>query len=100
MQIELFRLLTHHGRTGYASCFLIGRLRIRLPVAAKIALQIAGDIGGTPGSPTPAGGAELGTIWMCVSTGASLMRATGYLSKLDCCTRPLAVVISPISAIL
>ena len=28
---------------------------MRFPVAAKIALQIAGAIGGTPGSPTPAG---------------------------------------------
>jgi hypothetical protein len=46
----------------YANCFLIGRSRIRLPVAAKIALQMAGDMGGTPGSPTPAGGSELGTI--------------------------------------
>jgi hypothetical protein len=26
---------------------------MRLPVAAKIAVQIAGAIGGTPGSPTP-----------------------------------------------
>ena len=26
---------------------------MRLPVAAKIALQRAGAIGGTPGSPTP-----------------------------------------------
>ena len=47
---------------SYASCFLIGSSRIRLPVAAKIALQMAGDMGGTPGSPTPAGGAVLGTI--------------------------------------
>ena len=46
----------------YASCFLIGSSRIRLPVAANIALQMAGDMGGTPGSPTPAGGSELGTI--------------------------------------
>lgn len=34
----------------------IGRRRIRLPVAAKIALQSAGGIGGTPGSPTPPSG--------------------------------------------
>jgi hypothetical protein len=42
-----------------ASFFFIGKSRTRLPVAAKIALQIAGAIGGTPGSPTPAGGASL-----------------------------------------
>ena len=41
---------------AYASCVLIGSSRMRLPVAAKIALQMAGAIGGTPGSPTPAGG--------------------------------------------
>ena len=34
----------------------IGRRRIRLPVAAKIALHSAGGIGGTPGSPTPPSG--------------------------------------------
>ena len=44
-----------------ASCFAIGKSRIRLPVAAKMALQIAGAIGGTPGSPTPAGAASLVT---------------------------------------
>ena len=38
-----------------------GRLRIRLPLAAKIALQSAAPMGGTPGSPTPPGGAVLGT---------------------------------------
>ena len=32
-----------------------GRLRIRWPVAAKIALQSAGATGGTPGSPMPPG---------------------------------------------
>ena len=47
----------------YASLVLrIGSWRIRLPVAAKMALQMAGAIGGTPGSPTPAGGASLGTM--------------------------------------
>ncbi len=41
-------------RTDQAlSCSRIGRRRMRLPVAAKIALQSAGAIGGTPGSPTP-----------------------------------------------
>jgi hypothetical protein len=40
-----------------------GNSRIRLPVAAKTALQIAGAMGGTPGSPTPAGGFVLGITW-------------------------------------
>ncbi len=40
----------------------IGNCRIRLPLAAKIALQIAGAIGGVPGSPIPPGGSPLGTI--------------------------------------
>jgi uncharacterized protein len=39
-----------------------GSTRMRFPVAAKIALQIAGAIGGTPGSPTPPGGASLSTM--------------------------------------
>jgi len=36
-------------------------------VSANSALASAGATGGTPGSPTPVGGATLGT--MCVSTG-------------------------------
>jgi len=39
-----------------------GNSRIRFPVAAKIALHTAGANGGTPGSPTPAGGASLSTM--------------------------------------
>lgn len=38
-----------------------GSSRIRFPVATKIALHSAGINGGTPGSPTPAGGASLST---------------------------------------
>src|SRR2546422_597607 len=37
----------------------IGSFRIRVPVAAKIALATAGAIGGVPGSPTPPGGSAL-----------------------------------------
>src|SRR5712691_9476236 len=36
-----------------ASVIRMGNLRIRLPVAAKIAFAIAGAAQGTPGSPTP-----------------------------------------------
>src|SRR6266700_3392465 len=51
--------------TGCAACspqlfsdLTNGKTRIRLPVALNIALATAGPIGGTPGSPTPVGGAE------------------------------------------
>src|SRR4051794_15947878 len=41
----------------YASnCLPSGRLRMRFPVAAKMAFISAGANGGTPGSPTPLGG--------------------------------------------
>ena len=46
------------GARQALSWSLIGRLRMRLPVAAKIALHSAGAIGGTPGSPTPPSGAS------------------------------------------
>ena len=49
------------GLARYA-LFERGNSRIRFPVAAKIALQTAGANGGTPGSPTPAGGASLSTM--------------------------------------
>ena len=39
-----------------------GNSRIRFPVAAKIAFVKAATNGGTPGSPTPAGGAVLSTM--------------------------------------
>ena len=56
--------------------FEIGSSRTRFPVAAKMALVSAGTIGGSPGSPTPPGGASLSTIWTSTWTGASLMRGT------------------------
>ena len=43
--------------------------------AAKWALQIAGAIGGTPGSPMPPGDALLSAMWTCVS-GVVSIRAT------------------------
>ena len=45
---------------------LSGSSRTRFAVAAKIALHSAGANGGTPGSPTPAGGASLSTIYTLV----------------------------------
>jgi len=51
-----------------------GRLRRRIPVAAKMALATAGAIGGVPGSPTPpTADAPLSTRWTAI-TGASARR--------------------------
>ena len=62
--------------SGQASgCALIGSDLRRLPVAAKMALQIAGATGGTPVSPMPPGGASLGMMWMS-SSGISFKRST------------------------
>src|SRR6266545_2979513 len=46
---------------------LTGSWRMRLPVAANRALQSAGTVGGTPGSPTPVGKSWLGRRCTCVS---------------------------------
>ena len=54
-----------------------GSSRRRSPVAAKIALATAGATGGTPGSPTPAGGASLSTRWTWMLRGTSFMRTSG-----------------------
>jgi hypothetical protein len=52
----------------------MGSLRMRLPVAANMALQTAGAMHGVPGSPMPPIGASLGT--KCVSTtGISFIRS-------------------------
>jgi hypothetical protein len=51
----------------------IGRRRRRLPVALKMALQMAGAITATMGSPMPEGASVLGTICTSIS-GASFMR--------------------------
>ena len=55
--------------------FLMGSLRMRLPVNAKIAFVIAGAMPTVPGSPMPPGASPFFT--RCTSiTGASLMRRT------------------------
>ena len=46
-----------------------------LPVSAKIALASAGATGGTGGSPSPEGGAALGTKWTS-TRGASFIRSS------------------------
>ncbi len=62
---------------AYAPCSDVaenGSDRSRFPVAAKMALEIAGATAGTPGSPTPVGASAEPT--MCTSTfGMSLMRS-------------------------
>ncbi len=85
-----------------ASWLPIGSRRIRLPVAAKIALHKAGAKGGSPGSPTPLDGTAVVAGMMCtrVISGASSMRATWKPSKLFCWARPSLKVISPYLAML
>ncbi len=74
-----------------------GRRWTGRPLSASQALATAGAMGGTPGSPTPVGGAAEGT--MCTSTrGISSMRRIRKSWKLDCCTRPSTTVISLQSA--
>jgi hypothetical protein len=71
--------LWYENRDGaHADCFntaaSIGILRKRLPVAAKIALAMAGTIAEVPHSPIPPGTSRFST--MCTSTaGASFMRS-------------------------
>ena len=55
-------------------CLPMGSLRMRLPVAAKIALVMAGTIGELPGSPVPVGLSKLSTILTFIS-GLSLIFA-------------------------
>ena len=55
-------------------CLPMGSLRIRFPVAAKIALVMAGTIGELPGSPVPVGFSKLSTILTFIS-GLSLIFA-------------------------
>ena len=56
---------------------LIGSFRCRVPVAANIALDNAGATGGTPGSPTPAGGRPWEGTSSTVVNGTSGIRSIG-----------------------
>lgn len=77
LRLSVFLILRPNGVRGAAAASgthprPTGSRRMRLPVAAKMALARAGATGGTPGSPTPVGASVLGT--MCTSTaGASPM---------------------------
>src|SRR6185503_16210641 len=57
--------------------FESGRLLMRLPVAAKIALLTAGSTGGSAGSPRPVGGLFVTTKCTSISGGACRIR-TGW----------------------
>jgi len=58
---------------AFYTVFETGNLRILLPVRAKMALVMAGIVGGRAGSPAPPGSSVLAT--MCTSTsGISSMR--------------------------
>src|ERR1700680_146634 len=63
------------------SALRMGSFRMRLPVAAKTALAMAGAMPGVLASPIPPGASVLGT--MCTSTcGISSIRTTSWVSKL------------------
>ena len=73
----------------------IGSRRIRLPVAAKIALVTAGATGGTAGSPTPPHFSPPESArWVRIS-GISFMRSMRYESKLSSTTAPFLMLTSP-----
>src|SRR5258708_1818613 len=54
-----------------------GKVRTRLPVAAKSAFSIAGKVGGTPGSPIPPILSPAAMMWTS-TFGISFMRTTRY----------------------
>jgi len=54
-----------------------GICRTRLPVAAKIALQIAGATGGSAGSPRPVVGLSVFRKYVSILIGASVIRIKG-----------------------
>ena len=63
------------GKHCQAKNSVAGNCRMRLPVAANIALATAGGPTGVPGSPTPVGASPEGTICTSIA-GISFMRST------------------------
>ena len=57
------------SRYAFNASVSMGRVRIRLPVAAKMALHRAGITGGNAGSPRPVGGWSV--VRKCTSTGGA-----------------------------
>jgi hypothetical protein len=74
-----------------------GKVLYRLPVRLANPLTTAGAINGTGHSPTPVGGAVVGTIWTSTSAGASMMYGGMKPSKFRCSTTPSLRVIAPCS---
>ena len=76
----------------FSRAWSIGSVRIRFPVAAKIALHNAGTADGSGGSPKPVG--ELSVRKKCTSTGGACVSSNGEkLSKFACTTWPFSTVI-------
>src|SRR5690606_13214373 len=92
------RLEAERGQLQLRSCFASGRERMRLPVAAKIALHSAGITGGSGGSPRPVGGLSVLRKCTSISGGAWVSRSNGNSWKLLCTARPRSMVISCPSA--
>src|SRR6185369_13789051 len=72
---------------------IIGSVRTRMPVAAKIALHTAGAAAGRPGSPRPVGGAS--DLMKCTSAngGDWVIRIMGYWPKFVSAAAPRLIVI-------
>ena len=81
------RLPNHYAKSSWR----MGRRRMRLPVAWKMALHTAGAIPGVLASPAPPEAFWLGTMWTSTA-GIPSMRNTSYRWKLLCCTRPRSMV--------
>jgi len=56
---------------------------------------MAGATGGTPGLPMPSGGPSLSTTSTCSARGASGIRTSRYVSKLDSSVTPAFIVEPP-----
>src|SRR5439155_22600906 len=81
-------------QVDFRSWFINGSERMRLPVAAKIALSTAGAATAIVGSPTPPQKSPVGM--MTTSTfGIPSIRITLYASKLLCSIAPPLTVHSP-----
>ena len=72
--VIIHRVLFNMDLFQTSFCLPIGKLRILLPVAAKIALVIAGSMGKVAGSPVPVGSDLLSKIVIFIS-GVSRIRA-------------------------
>ena len=59
-----------------------------MPVAARMALAIAGMTGGSAGSPSPVGGKSLFTQVIATSRGTASMRSSGKSPKLSAVIAP------------